>query len=1374
VNAPRPGEGRGEGLQSPEPSPALRATSPAGPGEVKGKRLWRLLAGTVGGLLVVAALLITALRIAIAYVPDHAHKLRAWLERETRMRIEYQRLDAQLRWYGPELVLVKPRVLDEAGTQTLFTAREGRVGLDLWNFFRTGEFVAGRVYLDRPRVTIVRLPDGRIRLLGLAERPADEPPFELDRLPAGRVVIDDAAVVFRDLLAKQPPLELSELEGELRRERDSVRIEGRAELPRALGSSVEFDVRLKGSLDDREHLDARLDVDVEELRVAGLQPFVPARYARPLDGQGSVRVVLGLGQGRLTEARLRLALRNAAFGVPARQVPTVETVSVTEPRLELAAGNFIRHPTVTKTVLERPAGPLPKEVRFTSLSGDVRLYREDATWRFQAADLRLQPQGLPVSEPAQVEARWWGRPVSRFGLSLAADRVDLRRCWPLALAFAPKSFDRWAGLAPTGRVASLRLEASRERAGLAPSFTVNADVESLGVQPHGRLPGVTGLTARVAGTDERGTLELRTGDAAFDWPRQFRQPIRVQRAEADLDWRREDGAWHVATRGAKLQRDRTSATVDAQLEWIKPSVSPVLDLEASVEGIDVSTVPQYIPVGRLRERTIAWLDRAFVSGSAGNGRVSYHGPVRKFPFRGGEGEFVATADVQDMTLDYYPGFAPLEHGTGKAVFRNASIDAALASGEVGGVRLDAATFNLSDYKAPVLDIDANGGGDLRRALAFVQRSPLGPRLGSTFMGLRGQGPARYDVELLLPILSDEAREALETPAPERDYLVRAKLDGVEVRLPALKAPAERVAGTLEIHNERITVPAMRGTLLDGPFELEARPGSSRQGGAAVDITARGRAGGTRLPGVIGLPATIRMGGTTEWSVRGRIEQRGEGVWPLRFDVSSSLAGLTIDAPRPFAKDADETRATQVQLDILGGPAPRTDVTLASGSARARLRFVDDDGRWRLDRGAARFDGRPAALGAQPGLLVAGAWPQFDLGEWLALGEGTTTSAGGGSEQRLMDWLGPVDVQLDRATVFGFEFPDVSARLRGEGDAWHIGVSGPNAEGEVVVPTELSRGRPIVLDMRRLHLVSTPEGEKAGTTPQTDPRKLPAITARADDFAWRGRRFGRLEAAIVRDSRGLTIESLRTVAPGFEITAKGSWYMENGAPRTRLEGSFASTDFREAARWLGYRDAVDAENARLTASLWWPGGPSGEAVHNLTGTLRLELEDGRLRNVEPGAGRVLGLLSVAQLPRRLSFDFRDVTDQGLAFDSVKGDFELRGGNAYTQNLVLKGPAVDIGVVGRTGLATEDYDQTMVVSGNTSGPLAVAGALAAGPVVGAGVLVLSQLFKDQLQGLARVYYHVSGPWSAPVVQRISAPSDEAPPDAQADAGTLRSQS
>src|SRR5512139_1291887 len=259
------GRARGTGSAGRQAdSAADRVALPAGPvrrgAHVTSTRWWRLVAGTAAGLLVVVALLVTALRIAIAYVPQNEQKLRTWIERQTHMKFEYSRLDARLRWYGPEVVLRDLRVLDADGSQALFATREGSVGLDLWNFLRTGQFVAGRVYVQHPRVTIVRLPDGRIRLLGLRERPADKPPFDFDRLPAGRVVIEDAIVVFRDLKTGRPPFELKELDVLLRRDRDFVVMEGGATLPSQLGRRADFEVRLKGTLDEREHLDARVEV----------------------------------------------------------------------------------------------------------------------------------------------------------------------------------------------------------------------------------------------------------------------------------------------------------------------------------------------------------------------------------------------------------------------------------------------------------------------------------------------------------------------------------------------------------------------------------------------------------------------------------------------------------------------------------------------------------------------------------------------------------------------------------------------------------------------------------------------------------------------------------------------------------------------------------------------------------------------------------------------------------------------------------------------------------------------------------------------------------------------------------------------------------
>jgi uncharacterized protein YhdP len=86
--------------------------------------------------------------------------------------------------------------------------------------------------------------------------------------------------------------------------------------------------------------------------------------------------------------------------------------------------------------------------------------------------------------------------------------------------------------------------------------------------------------------------------------------------------------------------------------------------------------------------------------------------------------------------------------------------------------------------------------------------------------------------------------------------------------------------------------------------------------------------------------------------------------------------------------------------------------------------------------------------------------------------------------------------------------------------------------------------------------------------------------------------------------------------------------------------------------------------------------------------------------------VVGLASIAALPRRLALGFQRFDRQGLRVRHVRGDFDLRDGSAYTDNVLVKGPAAEIGLIGRVGLKNKDYDQTAVVTGNVSSPLPLA--------------------------------------------------------------------
>jgi hypothetical protein len=61
---------------------------------------------------------------------------------------------------------------------------------------------------------------------------------------------------------------------------------------------------------------------------------------------------------------------------------------------------------------------------------------------------------------------------------------------------------------------------------------------------------------------------------------------------------------------------------------------------------------------------------------------------------------------------------------------------------------------------------------------------------------------------------------------------------------------------------------------------------------------------------------------------------------------------------------------------------------------------------------------------------------------------------------------------------------------------------------------------------------------------------------------------------------------------------------------------------------------------------------------LSGEMKLEASKGQFLKLDPGAGKLLGLISLQTLPRRFSLDFGDVFSQGFAFDSIQGSMSSR--------------------------------------------------------------------------------------------------------------------
>jgi uncharacterized protein YhdP len=248
------------------------------------------------------------------------------------------------------------------------------------------------------------------------------------------------------------------------------------------------------------------------------------------------------------------------------------------------------------------------------------------------------------------------------------------------------------------------------------------------------------------------------------------------------------------------------------------------------------------------------------------------------------------------------------------------------------------------------------------------------------------------------------------------------------------------------------------------------------------------------------------------------------------------------------------------------------------------------------------------------------------------------------------------------------------------------------------------------------------------------------------------RLGKLDADIRRVPAGLKSERFHTESPSFKTDVSYDWLVVDNAQRSRLHMELQSTDVQETLLKLGYAPLVKAARGGVTADLLWEGGPGLGVVYASTGTIDLSIKDGAVTEVDAGGGRILGLLSVTSLPRRFALDFKDMTEEGLVFDKIRGRFRIDFGDAWTCSLGLEGPIADMGIVGRTGILAEDYDQVAAIRPHVSNLAPVAGAFLAGPTVGVAALLITQIMKKPLSSIGESYYTVLGSWDDPQFVKV----------------------
>jgi len=877
-----------------------------------------------------------------------------------------------------------------------------------------------------------------------------------------------------------------------------------------------------------------------------------------------------------------------------------------------------------------------------------------------------------------------------------------------------------------------------------PRYTYRGRFEELALPAAKHPAGFAGLRGEAAGDERGGRAVLQESPVTLELPGKLVTPtIPFEALEAELEWRRDDAGWNVRVPQFRWAlwgmrgRGRFALALPADRS------SPVLDLTAQFSAQDATRakplIPQFWGAG-LR----SWLDRSIGAGRVPRADLVIQGPLADFPFHVRQtGRWSLEIDAEDVELAYHPDWPPVSELDAQLKFQGNSLAIESHSGLVSGNPIQAVTARFPEFATGQLLIDGTVKGETARFYEFVSRSPLREKLEGLVTQTTASGPSTVEIHLDIPV-----KEAVRTQVTGK-----VDADGVTLRYNGLPEPIREIRGQIGFSGKGISAERLTARLYESAVEASIAPqrdGSSLLSAAArLAIDPAGKGASALIPAWLRKQAS----GASDWRATLALGKALDGSLRL----ASDLVGVEVKYPAPMGKTPADVRPLVVTI---GGTAdaPLHVTVEAQERLGADLMFKRRRGALALDRGLLRLGPGAPPKATETGLVLYGELPEVDARQWAEALQASGIEAPGQAIKR-------ADFRFALARWSPFALRDVRYQWNSARTGWTLVLSGPGAAGEVRW-SSADHGA-LTARLEQFALGYAPAEADVNSMETTDPNALPLFDLDVKRLIVGQADLGHLMFATARTELGQKTRTLKAEGGMVTLSGEGEWRRRAGQSSASFNGDLATTSISTLLRAFGYTPNLDAKAARVKTALSWAPSERGLEWPQAQGTVHLEFDNGQLRAVEPGAGRVLGLVNFYALPRRLTLNFRDVVSSGLGFDKITGDFELRDGSATTQNLRVAGPSVRMDVRGRIGLAARDYDQEVTVYPDVSGGVTLGAVLLGGPIAGALTLIAQEIMNKPLNQVTQLSYRVTGSWDNPQVTRGTTPSESRPPEPPAPA-------
>lgn len=883
-------------------------------------------------------------------------------------------------------------------------------------------------------------------------------------------------------------------------------------------------------------------------------------------------------------------------------------------------------------------------------------------------------------------------------------------------------------LSPEGQVKNLNVILQPNQDGEL-SITLASDLKQISTKARGGIPSIKNLNGVVAINNKSGRVQFDGRDMTLDFETIYDNPFHFLQGRGQVDWEISEHGFHLKGEGLSVALESVKNIRGGFQAWFynDEQLEDKLELNLSMQDADIQAHKLLVP-NLVSKDLKNWLNKSLINGSGRNGQFYLLTGLDERSISQTE----LSLNMSGGEISYLEQWPNVAQGEGHLLVRNDQVFVRLSSAKtLGGDAVDTQVV-FDGIKSNRLWITAQISGKTAEGLEYFQKYPLAKVINNVAKQWQADGAHQTQLGLMVPLDDSEFGTVVD---------VGTRLIDTDLSITDVGLTFEGTAGHIEYRSSSALGSTGLSThLWRQPFTLSI-DSEVHEKGFSTDIGFKGKADVASLQSWLDLSLLNPISGVANVSGGFKISGQEHGFTGLQLE--SDLAGVALNLPEPYGKDA--TSITPLDLSL----------SLSDGQKLA-LKYNDTVNlavhvkKGEIKAGQVYLGATEAYIPSEQGLEVFGHIPSLDVRQWQKVW--SEIHADNPAKTQGVPLLRQARISTDALIIDHHKIEQVKVNINRSSGGYDMLMQAPLVKGLVQWKPE----SPVILDLDYIHWpVLTDESPSISASQLSDFsfESIPHISFDIDEIFIGATNYGAWSGQVLSEPHQLAITNLSGDIKKMKVAGDIKWAkapLAQQADQTELNVIITSKDVGGIQKAWRSKPVVEAKDARVALNLNWNNNPLEIATDILNGNIQVNLKDGRFLEAGDTQGlSAFGILNFAAIGRRLRLDFSDVYQSGFHFDSVSGKMLVNNGLVkIVDTLDIRGPSAKFSASGTVDLNSKQLNQELSVTFPITSTLPFVAILAGfAPPVAASLFVGEQLVGDQIERITSATYRLTGSWDEP---------------------------